>query len=223
MFLAGYTYGKSLDDGQGESNVTQNAYYRKGDRGRSGWDMTHRFVFSSTYELPFGPGKALGGNLTGIAAKLAGGWNINGILTLSTGFPFTVGLATPVANTGTSSRANCIASGALSNPTPNRWFDPTAFATPALYTFGNCGRDILTGPGTHEIDMNLEKNTYLSEERSRYLQFRVETFNLFNTPQFNNPNASIGSPTVGTISAAGQPADFTRTSRQIQLALKFYF
>jgi hypothetical protein len=132
MFLAGYTYGKSLDDGQGESNVTQNAYYRKGDRGRSGWDMTHRFVFSSTNELPFGPGKLLGGNLTGIAAKLAGGWNINGILTLSTGFPFTVGLATPMANTGTSSRANCIASGVLSNPTPNRWFDPTAFATPAL-------------------------------------------------------------------------------------------
>ena len=71
--------------------------------------------------------------------------------------------------------------------------------------------------------MNLEKNTYLSEDRSRYLQFRVETFNLFNTPQFNNPNASIGSPTVGTISSAGQPADFTRTSRQVQLALKLYF
>jgi hypothetical protein len=56
-----------------------------------------------------------------------------------------------------------------------------------------------------------------------HLQFRVETFNLFNTPQFNNPNVSIGSAIAGTISSAGRPADFSRTSRQIQLALKFYF
>jgi hypothetical protein len=223
MFLAGYTYGKGMDDGQGEATVVQNAYNRSWDRGRSGWDMTHRFIFSSTYELPFGPGKPLGHNLRGVAAKLAGGWNINGLLSLSTGFPFTVGLATPVANTGTSSRPNCLSNAVLSNPTPNLWFNTAAFATPALYTFGNCGRDILTGPGTHEVDLNLEKNTYFSGDGARYLQFRVETFNLFNTPQFNNPNASIGSPTVGTISAAGQPADFARTSRQIQLALKFYF
>jgi hypothetical protein len=73
------------------------------------------------------------------------------------------------------------------------------------------------------VDLNLEKDTYISEDHSRYLQFRVETFNLLNTPQFNNPNTSIGSPTAGTISSAGQPADFTRTSRQIQLALKLYF
>ncbi len=73
------------------------------------------------------------------------------------------------------------------------------------------------------MDVNFEKTTYLSGERSRYVQFRMEMFNLFNTPQFNNPNISIGSPTVGTISSAGDPANFTRTSRQIQLALKFYF
>jgi len=223
MFLAGYTYGKGLDDGQGESNVTQNAYNRHGDRGRSGWDMTHRFIFSSTYELPLGPGQRFGADLHGVAAKLAGGWNINGIVTLSTGFPFTVTLNTPVANTGTSSRPNCIGNATLSDPSPSLWFNPAAFATPTLYTFGNCGRDILTGPGTHEVDLNLEKNTYISGDRSRYLQFRVETFNLFNTPQFNNPNASIGSSIAGTISSAGQPADFTRTSRQIQLALKLYF
>ncbi|HEY1950885.1 MAG TPA: TonB-dependent receptor, partial [Bryobacteraceae bacterium] len=85
MFLAGYTYAKALDDGQGESSVIQNAYDRHGDRGRSGWDMTHRFIFSSTYELPFGPGKPMGRNLHGLAAKLAGGWNLNGIVTVSTG------------------------------------------------------------------------------------------------------------------------------------------
>ena len=125
MFLAGYTYGKSLDDGQGESNVTQNAYYRKGDRARSGWDMTHRFVFSSTYELPFGPGKPFGANLRGIGAKLVGGWNINGILSLSTGFPFTVGLGYAGGQyRNVQPRQLQIANGVLTNPTPNLWFNP---------------------------------------------------------------------------------------------------
>lgn len=223
LFLAGYTFAKSMDDGKGEGSVVQDAYNRKGDRGRSDWDVTHRFVFSSTYELPFGPGKSVGANLGKIGSKLVGGWNINGILQLSTGLPFTPSLATPVANTGTASRPNRIASGRLSDRTPNRWFDASAFTTPALYSFGNSGRNILNGPGTHQVDVNFAKTTYISGDGSRYVQFRVETFNLFNSPQFNNPTSSIGSSTVATISSAGDAANFSRTSRQIQLALKFYF
>jgi hypothetical protein len=217
MFLAGYTFSKSMDDGKGEGSVVQDAYNRKGDRGRSDWDVTHRFVFSSTYELPFGRGKGKVGGL------LLEGWSVNGILQLSTGLPFTPGLATAVANTGTSSRPNRIASGYLSNRTPNRWFDPNAFTTPALYSFGNAGRNILDGPGTHQLDVNFAKTSYISADKARYVQLRVETFNLFNTPQFNNPNASIGSSTVATISSAGDVANFTRTSRQIQVGLKVYF
>jgi len=223
MFLAGYTWSKSMDDGKGEGSVVQDVYNRKGDRGRSDWDVTHRFVFSSTYELPFGRGKAFGQNLGRAGRLLVEGWNLNGILQLSTGLPFTPSLATAVANTGTSSRPDCIASGVLSNRTPNRWFDPSAFTTPALYTFGNCGRNILNGPGTHQVDVNFAKTTYISADRGRYVQLRVETFNLFNSPQFNNPNASIGSSTVATISSAGDVANFTRTSRQIQIGLKVYF
>jgi hypothetical protein len=223
LFLAGYTWAKAVDDGKGEGSVIQSAYNRKADKARSDWDIQQRFVFSSTYELPFGKGKRFGSNLRGLPLKLAEGWNINAILQLSTGLPFTPSLATPVANTGTSSRPNRIGSGALSNLTPTMWFDATAFTTPAVYNFGNSGRNILSGPGTKQIDVNFEKSTYFSQEKNRYLQLRVECFNLFNTPQFNNPNATIGSPTVGTISAAGDPANFTRTSRQIQAALKFYF
>jgi hypothetical protein len=222
-FSGGYTFAKSLDDGKGEGSVVQDAYNRKGDRGRSDWDVAHRFVVSATYELPLGPGKPFLSSSHGLLAKLVGGWNINGIGQVSSGLPFTPGLATPVANTGTSSRPDCIASGRIDNPGPSRWFDPSAFTTPALYTFGNCGRNILDGPGTHLIDVNFEKITFLTADSKRYVQLRVETFNLLNTPHYNNPNASIGSPTVATISSAGDPANFTRTSRQIQLALKFYF
>ena len=223
LFLAGYTWAKSMDDGKGEGSVVQDSYNRKGDRGRSDWDVTHRFVFSSTYELPFGRGKAFASDWNKVARAFIEGWNVNGILQLSTGLPFTPSLATAVANTGTSSRPDCIANGVLENRGPTRWFDPSAFGTPALYTFGNCGRNILNGPGTHQLDVNFAKTTYYSSDSSRYIQFRVEMFNITNTPQFNNPNASIGSSTVATISSAGDAANFTRTSRQIQLGLKVYF
>jgi hypothetical protein len=119
--------------------------------------MKHRFVFSSTYELPFGPGKRFGASQGRFVSKLVEGWSINTILQLSTGLPFTPSLATPVANTGTSSRPNRIGSGVLSERTPNRWFDAAAFTTPALYAFGNAGRNILTGPGTHIVDVNFGK------------------------------------------------------------------
>ena len=65
------------------------------------------------------------------------------------------------------------------------------------------------------------KNFKVSERFS--VQFRAEMFNIFNTPQFNNPAAAIGSPTAGVISSAGSPLTFQRTSREVQMALKLYF
>src|ERR1700736_3603729 len=121
-----------------------------------GCQAPRRFAWPSN-RCPTSYLKRFGANFGRIGSKLLEGWNINGIVQLSTGLPLTPTLATPVANTGTSSRPNCIASGVLSNPTPNRWFDPSAFTTPALYNFGNCGRNILNGPGTHQVDVNIVK------------------------------------------------------------------
>jgi hypothetical protein len=118
---------------------------------------------------------------------------------------------------------NRIGSGALSSPSIHAWFDTTAFASPGQYVFGNSGRNILYGPGTKEFDLSLFKNFVFNESGSRRLQFRAEAFNVLNTPQFNNPNAQIGNPAAGTITSAGAPLLFQRTSREIQLALKLYF
>jgi hypothetical protein len=87
--------------------------------------------------------------------------------------------------------------------------------------FGNSGRNILYGPGTKQIDASLFKSFAFAE--SRRVEFRAEAFNLFNTPQFNNPNASIGFSGVARITSAGSPTVYQRTSRQMQLALKLYF
>ena len=222
-FLAGYTWAKSIDNAKGEFGAPMVVRDLKRDRARSDWDINHRFIFSGTFELPFGRGKALASDAKGLAGKLIEGWMVNPIITLQTGLPFTPSLVASVANTGTFSRPDRVGSGKLDTRTADRWFDPSAFSTPALYTFGNSGRNILTGPGTHQVDLSFQKTTTFSSDGNLALQFRAEFFNLFNTPQLNNPDAGIGSPNVGRILAAGDPANFTRTSRQIQLGLKFYF
>jgi len=221
--LAGYTFAKSIDNAAGESASPMVVRNMKLDRALSAWDIPQRFILSGTFDLPFGTGKPFGSGAPRAVKALMSGWAMNPILNLYSGFPFTPALATSVSNTGTSSRPNRIASGTLSNPTVNAWFDKNAFVTPTIYTFGNSGRDILFGPGTHQLDVNLEKNFTFGKESARNIQFRAEFFNIFNTPQFNNPNATIGSPSAGIITAAGDKANFTRTERQIQLALKFYF
>ena len=103
------------------------------------------------------------------------------------------------------------------------WFNPAAFVSPGLYIYGNDGRNPLYGPGTTQFDVSMFKSFKFSPDQKMRLQFRAELFNIFNTPQFDNPNASIGNLAVGTITGAGQPPLFQRTSREIQLALKLYW
>ena len=186
--------------------------------------MRHKATFSGTYELPFGRGKRLLGGSSKLTNVLVGGWQINNIATFQTGLPFTPVMQTSTLNTGTGSQfPNRIASGELpsNQRTIDRWFDASAFVAPGQYTFGNSGRNILYGPGTKQVDVSMLK-TLPIREQSR-VEFRAEAFNVTNTPQFNNPNVSIGFSGVGKITSAGNPQVYQRTSRQIQLALKLYF
>jgi hypothetical protein len=96
-----------------------------------------------------------------------------------------------------------------------RWFDTTAFTTPLIYTYGNLARNALFGPGRVNFDMSLFKDFPIRERAT--VQFRAEAFNVFNTPQFGQPNGTINSPAAGTItSTVGNP-------RQLQMALKVLF
>ena len=140
---------------------------------------------------------------------------MNGINTFQTGLPFTPTLATTTINTGTGQRPDRIADGKLSDPTVDRWFDTSAFTTPAQFTYGNAGRNILYGPGRVNFDFSLFKEFRIREEMR--LQFRSEIFNLLNTAQFDLPNASIGAGNAGTITG------IVGTPRQIQFGLKVLF
>jgi len=221
-FLASYTFSKSLSDvfSLGGSRA-QNFRNRRAERGSTSFDIPHRFVLSYNWDLPLGDGRRFLRHATGGLNKLLQGWQFGGIITFQSGEPFSVTLATPVSNTATFNRPNRICSGKLSKPTVERWFDTSCFVTQPSFTFGNSGVGILRGAGTKQLDWALLKDTHIDEQR--YVQFRVELFNVFNTPQFNNPNASLGSPSFGIVGSAGIPLNFIRTSRQIQFALKFFW
>ena len=221
-----WTWAHSIDDSSGESSNSpiQDSRNLAAQRASSTFDVRHKLTISGTFELPFGTGRHWMGGAARPIQWVAGGWQLNTIGTFQTGLPFTPTMQTNNLNTGTGSQfPNRIASGELpsSQRTIDRWFDASAFVAPGQYIFGNSGRNILYGPGTRQIDLSLFKSFDFSE--SRRLQFRAEAFNAFNTPQFNNPNSSIGFSGVARITSAGSPTVYQRTSRQIQLAVKLYF
>ena len=224
-FLGAYTWAHSIDDTSGTgSEAFQNPYDLHAYRGNSTFDVRHNLVLSWTYELPFGHGKRFLNTSNALLQQVVGGWQLNSIDTFQTGTPFTVTMLSSLLNAGSGPQwPNRIASGATANQSITHWFDPLAFTSPGSYIYGNSGRNILTGPGTQEVDLSLFKNFALGAQEARRLQFRAEAFNVFNTPQFNNPNAQIGYSGVAQITSAGSPALFQRTSREIQLALKLYW
>jgi hypothetical protein len=222
--LAAWTWAHSIDDTSGTGSETvQTPYNLHLYRGNSTFDVRHNVVLSWTYELPVGRGRTLLTNVPRPLDWLLGGWQLNSIDMFQTGTPFTVTLLTNTLNVGGGVQyPNRIGSGEVPHPTIDHWFDTAAFAAPGNYTYGNSGRNILYGPGTAEVDASVFKSIPLPGE-GRRIQFRAEAFNVFNTPQFNNPNAQIGFAGAGKITSAGSPPLFQRTSREIQLALKVYF
>lgn len=221
--LGAYTFGKSIDNASGvfastgDPNYPQNSFNLAAERGRSGFDVRHRFSLSYSYDLP------LGKNLNGAAKALLAGWQTFGVITLQTGRPFTVALLPEFdnSNTGISNlgflgndRPNLVGQARLDNPTPDRWFNTGAFVFPRFGSFGNAGRNILDGPGYQNVNFSLVKNTALKERAT--LQFRTEFFNLFNHPNFGLPDNFLGSPSFGRVFSADSP-------RRIQFGLKLLF
>jgi hypothetical protein len=215
-FLASYTYSHALDESTASPGNVLNPYNLAADYDNSDMDIPNRFVASATYELPF--------RASGKLNPFVQGWQVNTIFQFYDGFPFSVSASSGVGD-GLTPRAQLVANGNGSLPSGQRtlgeWFNPAAFANSAPGTWGDSGRNILQGPGTKNVDFSVFKNTHLTE--STTLQLRAEFFNLFNTPQFDNPGATLGAASIGKVSSAGDEPLFQRLERQIQLAAKFSF
>jgi Carboxypeptidase regulatory-like domain/TonB-dependent Receptor Plug Domain len=216
--LISYTYSKSLDmggsaaSGGGSSGNPQTITCLRCGYGASGFDQKHRFVSSTTYELPFGKGKRF--VQSGPAAYVLGGWEVDGIVTLATGNPYTVTLNSGV-NFGAPSWPNRIGPGTLSHKTPQAWFNVKDFVPPPYNTYGNSARSVLYGPGEGNSDLSLQRTFHIHE--SINLALRGDAFNAFNHPNFLNPSSAIGSATAGVIS--GTNLD----NRDMQVSAKLVF
>ena len=216
FFLGSYQLSKSRDNGSGEieANDTAYAWDLNADTAYARYDQRHRVAASFGYELPFGPGKKLLSN-GGVTAYVLGGWQVQGIMRLATGFPFSVS-STNVCQCGSfiPQRVNVVTPGnfgQLDDPTPDRWFDPKAYAVPALGTQGTGGRNTVRGPGTQQINLSLSKRFPISRAR---VEFRVEVFNVLNHNNFANPDANISNATAGVITLADD-------GRATQFGLRF--
>jgi hypothetical protein len=235
-FTASYTWAHSIDNASNANlGPTQNnsdfRYFKdpQAEFGNSDFGVRNRFVLSYLYELPFGKGKAMLADASGVVNQIVGGWQIGGITSISSGNWFTVldsngdfansdggagGVSQRPDQVGDPNGARCV---------PGTFFNTCAFADPALGSFGNVRRNTLAGPGYQIWDFSIFKHFQLNERFN--LEFRSEFFNIANHtnyllaksgPQQSNNATVLGTPQFGFLTAARPP-------RQVQFALKLSF
>ncbi len=218
--VAAYTWSKLIADGGDnawDSSGFRNFNCRACERSISPYHYPHRLVMTSTYELPFGKGKQFGAQWNRFVNAALGQWQVNGVLTLSSGSPlqmlttgntsFSFGGGQRPDSTGQDAR--------LDNPTLDRWFDTGAFKLPAQYTFGNMGRmhPNLRSDFVEMLDMSVFKRFNIVGERVA-LELRGESFNALNHPVFGSPNTTVGNAQFGRVTGTAN------APRQTQFALK---
>jgi hypothetical protein len=215
-FLNAYTFGRSLDynsDNDGQVtilNVHGNPSYWYGP---ADYDIRHTFSSTWIWEAPWA------------REKWFGGWQLSGLLLVRGGLPLTITQTQGVQSTGTGNRPNSSCSGQSSNPTIDQWFDPSCFSSPAdiTGTYGNTGRNTVRGPGSFNIDASLIKNTRIGPFQT---EVRLEAFNVFNHPQFGNPNTTFGNAAFGQITTMLSSPSCSlcgTVERQVQLGVKIRF
>jgi hypothetical protein len=218
FYLVNYQWSKNLDNNSGEADANDTSYstHFSFDRSYSNFDTSSRAVGSAGYELPFGNGRHFL-NRGGIANVIAGGWSVQPIVQLRTGFPFSItgGSGSCTCGTYVPQRTKLVpgrTSGKLAQRSAAQWFDKSAYAVPLAGVQGTVTRNSLRGPATAEFDFSALKNFAISERLTA--QFRAEAFNIINHPNFGNPNANISNNNPGSITT------FSFDNRDLQFALK---
>lgn len=212
--LLNYTWSKSIDEGSDDGSAPSNPFNIAGNRGLSDFNLKHRFVTSAVWKIPTLQ------NSGALVRALAGGWELNGILTLQTGSPFSIVSGVDNSQSGVNAdRADVTGNPRIDGDRSKaqmlaQYFNAAVFMSNAKGTFGNAGRNILTGPGTANLDFGVVKSVRIFDRLST--QIRAESFNLLNHANFVNPNNNLSSTTFGRITSAGSP-------RVVQLALKMTF
>jgi len=214
--LASYTWSKTINNSQGMR------LYASLNRGEADYDRAHVVSIGHNWQLPIGPNQPFLSDIAGAARQLLAGWEFSGITQFQSGLPFS-----PTLNNTASLNADAglrpdIVPGVDPIEVPggqsrDLWFNPAAYRVPALYTFGNAGRNSLRGPGLASADLALHKVFSLAEKKT--LTFRWEMYNAFNRTNLNLP-------TTGVDAGAGNAGRITNIfipMRQMQFGLRFEF
>jgi hypothetical protein len=218
--LASYTWSHTLDisSDSNDGGAPMNPYNWQGDYGNANWDIRNRFVVSVVYDLPHLSGQ------NAFVRAILGNWQINDITTLQSGKPFNVILDVDQANIGRpNQRPNVVGklSATCNSSHLVHCIDGNAFAMPALYTFGDARRNPLYGPAYLNTDFSLFKTVPITE-RARF-EFRAEFFNIFNRPQFANPDATWIANWNDPASTFGTINSTIADNRDIQFGAKIVF
>jgi hypothetical protein len=212
--LISYTWSKFMQSNQ-SPQLGGNIGY---ERTYSAFNTPQNLAMSGSYELPFGRNRKYMANSNGFVDAVFGGWQIQTIIVLRSGTPYTPVVSSDVANTGVGSqRPNLNPAGG--SPTfhksLSKWFDPTRYVAAPQYTYGQVKAFTLQSDAFRQYDASVFKNFALPGES--VLSFRVEFFNLPNTNSFNAPGATINSSSCCAVTSTSIP------SRDIQFALKYNF
>ncbi|MEO8132096.1 MAG: hypothetical protein ABI822_33680 [Bryobacteraceae bacterium] len=225
--LNSFTWSKSIDNASGhlEANSGDNSRvnYRdlRNERGLGGYDQPFNNTTTVLYDLPFGKGKAFGGDWNKAADVALGGWQVTFINTMNTGNPVNLSYS-PASNFSVSGsptyRPNLIGDPNLPSGqrTPQLWYNPATVVVPTdrSQPFGNAGRNIVRAPSFYQLDLGLHKDFPITETMK--LSFRTEAFNLLNKTNFSAPNGNRSSSAFGSITS-------TYPARQMQFGLKLMF
>jgi carboxypeptidase family protein len=219
MFIARYTYSKSLDDastiGGGGQTVIQNNADPHADYGLSSFDTRHQFFGMFSYQLPFGERQRFA--TKGWKKNVFGAWRLNGMFNAHSGTPYTVRVFSKNPSCqnvpGTNSqRADQNGNPVLSNPTVQEWFNTAEFRIPTG-CFGDAPRNSVIGPGFFTINSGLTKTVQFGRDGLRRLDFSWNAANLLNHPNFTGLSTVLGSKTFGQITSVGAMRTMTFTTR----------
>jgi hypothetical protein len=222
-FVASYTWAHGLASAGSPLNGGSDLRDpRDASSAYSSWlsDVRHSYTTGWVYELPFGRSQKFGSGVSHATNLFIGGWQLNGILSLRTGQPYTLETDYGVGYMGTIHPSNVPGENPNSPPpggrTPAQWFNTAAVINPAPYTIGEIGDATMCSPGTRRLDLSMFKE-FRATERYR-LQFRAEGFNVFNNPAFQAPGNTQGAGNFGRIDST-----YSGSQRKFQFALKLMF
>jgi Carboxypeptidase regulatory-like domain len=242
QFQGSYTFSKSLDTrsfdpaftvaNTGNAQSTSSTPFDNNRRylnyAHSDFDRTHVFIGYAMWELPFGKNGWIGAGASGFVQRLIEGWNVNGVVTLQSGRPFTIYSGSNQLSNVLNSTVNCNgcsrSMGEVNEEASNFGGVPGYFTAEEIAKFsqpgpgelGNTGRNFFTGPGAWNVDMALLKRTNFTEKAN--FELRFEFFNIFNHPSFGFPTAVLNNTTFGRIRDT-----LTSESRKIRVGAKINF